>query len=59
MLTTVCANLNDGHPQEGDIVKSSGYVLADFKDLVVTLNKMLHARPIPQLLTVRSKYSHK
>ncbi|CAG5125667.1 unnamed protein product [Candidula unifasciata] len=43
---------------EGDVVKSSGYMLDDFKDLVVALNKMLHARPIPQLSTIRSKYAH-
>ncbi|KAH9514220.1 G2/mitotic-specific cyclin-B3 [Bulinus truncatus] len=43
---------------DGDIVKSSSYKLEDFKHIVIALNKMLHSPHIPQLNTIRSKYSH-
>ncbi|XP_005100335.1 G2/mitotic-specific cyclin-B3 [Aplysia californica] len=43
---------------EGEVVQSSGYTVEKIKDMVLALNTMLHARPIPQLSTIRSKYSH-
>lgn len=44
--------------QEGDVVKGSGYKLDDFKHLVVMLNQMLLTPALPQLSTIRCKYSH-
>jgi len=43
---------------EGEVVTSSGYNVDDLKEMIIALNQMLHARPIPQLNTIRSKYSH-
>lgn len=43
---------------EGEVVQSSGYTVEDLKEMIVALNTMLHARPISQLNTIRSKYSH-
>jgi len=43
---------------EGEVILTSGYEVKDFQDMVRTLNKMLHARPNPQLTTVRVKYTH-
>ncbi|XP_059169977.1 G2/mitotic-specific cyclin-B3-like [Physella acuta] len=43
---------------EGDVVKGSGYKLDDFKHLVVMLNQMLLSPALPQLSTIRCKYSH-
>jgi len=43
---------------EGEVILTSGYEVKDFKDMVKTLNTMLHARPNPQLTTVRVKYTH-
>jgi len=43
---------------DGEVVQASGYSLDDIEEMIKALNKMLHARPIPQLSTIRSKYSH-
>ncbi|KAI8740149.1 G2/mitotic-specific cyclin-B3 [Biomphalaria glabrata] len=43
---------------QGDLVKSSHYKVDDFKHLIVALNKMLLSPAVPQLNTIRSKYSH-
>ncbi|KAL1124781.1 hypothetical protein AAG570_001402 [Ranatra chinensis] len=37
----------------------SGFKVADFKDIVIALNEMLHKKPKENMKTIRMKYSHK
>lgn len=54
----IAMKMTDEGAWEGEVVESSGYQVGHIKDLVSSLNQMLHNRPVPQLSTIRSKYSH-